>query len=653
MRTFQFSLLTILIFTGTFYLSSFTQTDDSDQTPVAIISNRYYADLEKFKSETEQLNQIAGLFSTDSSHLSDLRDQLILTRQRFKQIEFLAEKLDPEFVKDYINGPPLKSLERNSPSLSILEPEGLQVLEEIIFSDEAFEEKVRLKNLTSSLEKNAGILEKYNRKYLITDRLIFEAVRFEIIRIFTLGLSGFDSPETSLAINEVETALNSCEKALKTYHPLIASKAPELPEKLSQKFSGARAYLNQNNTFESFDRLHFLKIYLNPLFALVLEAHRKLGIETYYETSNLNLEHSVNYNANSIFANDFLNPFYYSLLRKKDYTPEIIDLGKTLFFDPILSNTNERACASCHQPELAFTDGMKKSTATGFEGTVKRNSPTLINAVYADRYFYDFRTDVLENQIEHVITSHQEFQTDFIRLIEKLSQSEEYKAKFNEAFPQQELEGIQKHTISQALAAYVISLSGFNSPFDQYVRGEISELDPAVKNGFNLFMGKAACGTCHFAPVFNGTVPPKYHESETEVLGVPADTSTTHTQIDPDMGRYNGVLKERASIFEHSFKTPTVRNIALTAPYMHNGVYETLEEVVDFYNNGGGIGLGLDVPNQTLPEDELGLSDKEKAELVAFMNALSDTTNMTTIPQVLPKFPENLKLNDRVIGGEY
>ncbi|MBX2840271.1 MAG: cytochrome C peroxidase, partial [Flammeovirgaceae bacterium] len=158
---------------------------------------------------------------------------------------------------------------------------------------------------------------------------------------------------------------------------------------------------------------------------------------------------------------------------------------------------------------------------------------------------------------------------------------------------------------------------------------------------------------CHFAPVFNGTVPPVYHESESEVLGIPADTDTIMAKIDGDMGRANGILKERANIFEHSFKTPTVRNVALTSPYMHNGVYQSLEEVIDFYNKGGGIGLGIEVPNQTLPENSLGLSDNEKLDLVAFMNALSDTTNMTAIPKALPKFPKNLKLNDRVIGGEY
>ncbi|MDQ3394785.1 MAG: cytochrome C peroxidase, partial [Bacteroidota bacterium] len=157
---------------------------------------------------------------------------------------------------------------------------------------------------------------------------------------------------------------------------------------------------------------------------------------------------------------------------------------------------------------------------------------------------------------------------------------------------------------------------------------------------------------CHFAPVFNGLVPPHYKETESEVLGVPASASKVNPEIDADLGRYKGILKEEAHIYKHSFKTTTVRNVELTAPYMHNGVFQTLEEVVDFYDNGGGIGLELDVPNQTLPSSPLGLTDLEKKQLVLFMISLTDTTGMAVKPERLPVFSEN-KLNDRIIGGTY
>jgi cytochrome c peroxidase len=115
----------------------------------------------------------------------------------------------------------------------------------------------------------------------------------------------------------------------------------------------------------------------------------------------------------------------------------------------------------------------------------------------------------------------------------------------------------------------------------------------------------------------NGTVPPHFEKSESEVLGVPDKSK----KLDADLGKFE---LTKAEIHRHSFKTPTIRNIALTAPYMHNGVYKTLEEVVDFYNDGGGNGLGFKLPNQTLPEDKLNLTAAEKKQLIAFMKTLTD-----------------------------
>lgn len=135
--------------------------------------------------------------------------------------------------------------------------------------------------------------------------------------------------------------------------------------------------------------------------------------------------------------------------------------------------------------------------------------------------------------------------------------------------------------------------------------------------GFNLFTGKAKCATCHFIPLTNGTVPPSFMKSESEVLGVPDATK----KLDADLGKFE---LTKAAIHRNSFKTPTVRNIELTAPYMHNGVFKTLEEVVNFYNEGGGNGLGFNLQNQTLPEDKLKLTALEKKQLIAFMKTLTD-----------------------------
>jgi cytochrome c peroxidase len=174
------------------------------------------------------------------------------------------------------------------------------------------------------------------------------------------------------------------------------------------------------------------------------------------------------------------------------------------------------------------------------------------------------------------------------------------------------------------MSAYVASLTSFDSAFDKMIRNETNDLDADVINGFNLFMGKAACATCHFPPTFSGLLPPEYSESESEVLGVPS-TPQAPFEIDPDPGRYmNHLLKEQATFYKHAFKTPTARNIIRTAPYMHNGVYNSIEELIEFYDAGGGIGLGINVPNQTLPGDSLHLTENEKLNLKLFLESLED-----------------------------
>ena len=131
-------------------------------------------------------------------------------------------------------------------------------------------------------------------------------------------------------------------------------------------------------------------------------------------------------------------------------------------------------------------------------------------------------------------------------------------------------------------------------------------------------MGAGRCGTCHFAPLFGGTVPPVFSDSEVEVLGVPADRLSR--AVDADPGRF---AVTRNPLHIHAFRTPSVRHIADTAPYMHNGVYSTLMEVIDFYDAGGAAGRGVDMPNQTLPPDSLHLTRVQKRQLEAFLKSLS------------------------------
>ncbi|MEM8969971.1 MAG: cytochrome c peroxidase, partial [Bacteroidota bacterium] len=619
-------------------------------SPAAEIKTQFLDDLRTFQSACERLHQ--NTLQLAETNLEQAQQDFIEARYAYKTIEFLAAYLDEEFIGNYINGAPLLSLEPNAPQLSIVEPEGFQILEETLFSDNPLEEKEAIVAYSEALSRSAQELSFLRQTYL-TDRQVIEAARMALIRVFTLGVTGFDSPVLANSLPEASRVLISLQNAIQLYIPLVEAKDAKLARELESTVAEAVDYLAKNQDFNTFDRLGFLKDYINPLYADLLDAQLALQIETYYETTSPYRKHAINYFAKNIFDEDFLNPFYYTRMSSQSYTDATVQLGRTLFFDPILSNNNERSCASCHQPEKAFTDGLAKSLATNSEGTVKRNAPTLLNAAYADRYFYDLRSEVLEDQMDHVVYDHREFQTSYLAVFEKIERSEDYLAMFSEAFSEMKDDPVNKHTLTTALATYIVSLKSLSSPFDQYVRGEQELLDASVKRGFNLFMGKAACGTCHFAPTFNGLVPPIYHESESEVLGVPNTTDTASMVMDDDLGRALGVIKEYVDFYKHSFKTTTIRNVALTAPYMHNGVYETLEEVVDFYNQGGGEGMGLDVPYQTLPPDPLNLTDQEQADLVAFMGSLTDTAQVNQVPQKLPTFADNEDWNQRKVGGAY
>jgi len=209
-------------------------------------------------------------------------------------------------------------------------------------------------------------------------------------------------------------------------------------------------------------------------------------------------------------------------------------------------------------------------------------------------------------------------------VLQRIKQDSGYVAFFNTTYAYTH-EPLSEENITNAIASYVRSLISLNSRFDKYMNGNKAALNEEEKKGFNVFMGKARCATCHFVPFFNSVAPPYFSEAESEVLGVPATADTLHATLDADEGKYN---LYPISILKHAFKTPTLRNIDLTAPYMHNGVYKTLEDVIDFYDKGGGSGLGIAPANQTLPANHLQLSHEEKKQLIAFLHSLTDTIRM-------------------------
>ena len=206
-------------------------------------------------------------------------------------------------------------------------------------------------------------------------------------------------------------------------------------------------------------------------------------------------------------------------------------------------------------------------------------------------------------------------------------------------------ETISIKNIASAITYFYGKYSNCYAPFDEAMNKQ-KELSEDAAKGFSVFMGKAQCGTCHFAPQFNGIKPP-YISNEFEVIGVPADA--TSKSLSNDNGRYN---IHAAAETKNAFRTPTIRNTANTKPYMHNGVYNTLEEVIDFYDAGGGAGKGLKVNNQTLASDSLHLSKEEKIQLIAFIHSLSENIPFESPPQKLP-LSKDKALNQRKVAGEY
>lgn len=602
----SYPLLIVILLIG-FAIMSFNPTYKGVETENSFV-NKGLAD---FKSKLDQLKTDAYQFSEDKISLEDLQKSLKETRNSFKEIEFYIAYHYPEFTKSKLNAAPLFHIEAAGTKAYTLPPEGLQVLDELIFSDEAAEQKDEIITITNFLYNSYASfylssvkngLSKGNNKTL--------PLRIELIRMYSLGVTGFDTPGSLNVSDEASHAFLGMKKYI--------NDDPYFKNYNIQKANAILAegidYLSKNKDFETFDRIEFYKKYIQPLY-------EEFGN---WDGRGDDLKEFSGWNVNNknLFSSDFLDPYFYTLLKKEEDNAELRKLGKEIFYDQNLSDNGKMSCATCHLPENAFTD-LKSKSQSNVEGkTVLRNSPSLYNAVFAKRFFYDLRAFYLEQQAEHVIYNKDEFNTSYESIIKKLNTKPEYRKAFKTAFQKG---SISKENFSKALSSYVASLYSFESDFDKFMRNE-KEISSDAKKGFNLFMGKANCATCHFAPNFSGLVPPFFNENESEVLGITTKPiSQKPMELDNDKGRVNSpVKKENSWIYENSFKTVTVRNAALTKPYFHNGAFNTLEEVMDFYNEGGGEGLGIKVKNQTLAPDKLNLTQTEIKQIIAFLNSLTD-----------------------------
>lgn len=290
-------------------------------------------------------------------------------------------------------------------------------------------------------------------------------------------------------------------------------------------------------------------------------------------------------------------------------TADRVALGQKLFFDPRLSGDSNMSCATCHNPALGWSDGLP--TARGVKSMVLgRASPTIINTGFNTIHMWDGRKKTLEDQATGPLEANVEMNADMPRTFAWLNSNAGYKALFAKAYPG---EPIDATTFAKAMATFERTIISNNSPFDRWVRGEAKAMTAQQVNGFKLFTGKANCAVCHSAPNFtdNG-----FHN-----LGLASDGKDQ-----PDMGRY---AQKPLSMMKGAFKTPTVREVARTAPYFHDGSAKTLMDVVEHYNRGGEVKTRLS-PNIR----PLNLTDSEKQDLVAFMQALSSPFIKVQVPEL-------------------
>ncbi len=303
--------------------------------------------------------------------------------------------------------------------------------------------------------------------------------------------------------------------------------------------------------------------------------------------------------------------------RDNPQTPAKIALGKQLFFDPRLSSDGTVSCASCHLPELGWSNGLSFAFGVrGQRGT--RSAPTVLNAAYADTLFWDGRARSLEDQAKGPIANPVEMGNSHARAVATLREIPGYVAQFKAVFGR---EAFDIEDVVKAIAAYERTLISGNSPFDRYkYGGDRSAMTEAQVRGMKLFRDKKGpnCAKCHRFDDFTADFTDfRFHN-----VGVGID------HPNPDTGRERVTHRQED---RGRFRTPTLRNVALTAPYMHDGRFATLEQVVDYYMRGT-----VENPNLDPEIHRFELTDSEKADLIAFLNALTGDTHEDETAPPLP-----------------
>ncbi len=303
------------------------------------------------------------------------------------------------------------------------------------------------------------------------------------------------------------------------------------------------------------------------------------------------------------------------------FSPQQIDLGRYLFFDPILSADTTISCASCHQPDKGFSDGLSYSVGIAGRKT-RRSAPSLWNVAFMNKFFWDGRSKNLEEQMQGPLFSKNEMGMNPELLLKTLNDIPNYQNLFSIAFPSKTERAISLDEIYTALAAFQCSLISLNSRYDQYAHGYHDALSKNEIEGMNVFRSFVArCAECH--------TPPFFSNQQIAVIGIPEPES---------MPFDNGAeISTKDSTLKGGFKIPSLRNIELTAPYSHSGVFSTLKESTEFYSKGRGHAVPKDknlILHWHIWEPEL--KEEEVDRVVDFLKTLTDESFKPEIPKKLP-----------------
>jgi cytochrome c peroxidase len=534
-----------------------------------------------FAAATKALQVAVSKYDVqDAGTVEQAKHALQECRIAYKRISFFLEYF---FASEaYVFNTPAK-YEVEEPYIEYEEPVGFQQIEALLYSNGS---KAELMKQADIVAETAADLPALLYNFKATDAQVMESLQLELIRIQSLYITGYDAPLLQCGISEAAAAMDALRHVVEV-------------DSICTAMAKAYDYLAAHPDYNSFDRLTFITDYAMPIQRMLSEQEATHTVRALNTTAIFGTRDPFNKETFTQGADITVDGLGDVLRHGDNSTPRIAydtALGRQLFSEKKLSGNMQRSCATCHLPGKHFTDGLPQNTSL-LGGVLPRNTPSLMYSTYQYAQFWDGRAKSLEAQIDVVLHSPAEMGGTDDSIAARMHMT--------------------KGKIIRALAAYIRTLNPFDSPFDHYLAGDKKAMTAQQRHGFNLFMGKARCGSCHFAPLFNGLTPPLFNRTEFEILGVPLYGDLQHPVADTDRGR---IAVFPVTFYEGAFKTPTVRNAAATAPFMHHGNFSTMQQVIDFYNQGG----VTPVMHQTLSSDTLGLSKAEQQAVISFLDALVD-----------------------------